>query len=136
MQLEISEGRDNIRKLNLGLVLGDKSGVLHLQSTQTFYIEYDQYQLLRSSPPCSFLVDEGSEMWASADFRLIGLGNPVLQLDGHLAGVMNLTLGHQKRVEISETASNSRLVGGTHVTLEKGLRFKECDTYLPYMYGR
>lgn len=81
-------------------------------------------------------MDEGSEMWASADFRLIGLGNPVLKLDGHLAGVMNLTLGHQKRVEISETASNSRLVGGTHVTLEKGLRFRECDKYLPYMYGR
>lgn len=97
--------------------------MLYLQRTQTFYIEYDQYQVLRSSPPCSFLVDGGSEMWASADFRLIGLGNPVLKLDGHLAGVLNLTLGHQRRVEISETASNSRLVGGIHVTFEKGSGF-------------
>ena len=109
-----------IRKLNLGLVLGDNTGVLHLQNTQKFYIEYNQYKLLRSSPPCSFLVDEGSELWASADFRLIGLGNPTLKLDGHLAGVMNLTLGQDKRVVISETASNSRLVAGTHVTLEQG----------------
>ena len=109
-----------IRKLNLGLVLGDRTGALHLQKMQTFYVEYNQYKVLRSSPPCRFLVDEGSELWVSADFRLIGIGNHALKLDGHLAGVLNLTLAQERRVFISETASNSRLVAGTHVTLEQG----------------
>lgn len=75
-------------------------------------------------------------MWASVDFRLIGLGNFVLKLDGYLVGVMNLILGYQKRVEILETVFNSRLVGGIYVILEKGLRFKECYIYLLDMYGR
>lgn len=119
--LEIADGGDNIDTINLGLILGDKSGYLHIQYKQKFYIEFDKFSVLRSSPPSNFIVRYGGEMWASADFRLIGSEVPALDLDGHLAGVMNLTLDEGRAVHIAQTATNSRWMGGQYVTLDGGI---------------
>jgi hypothetical protein len=105
--LEIANGGDNIKTINLGLILGDKSGYLHIQNKQKFYVEFDAYSVLRSSPPSNFIVRNGGELWLSADIRLIGNQIPALDLDGHLAGVMNLTLDEERIVHVADTASNS-----------------------------
>lgn len=120
VMLEIADGGDTIDMINLGLVLGDKSGYLHIQNLQKFYVEFDKFGVLRSSPPCNFIVRYGGELWASADFRLIGNEIPVLDLDGHIAGVMNLTLDESRVVYIAETATNSRWMGSQYVTLPGG----------------
>jgi hypothetical protein len=118
--LEIANGGDNIKTINLGLILGDKSGYLHIQNKQKFYVEFDAYSVLRSSPPSNFIVRNGGELWLSADIRLIGNQIPALDLDGHLAGVMNLTLDEERIVHVADTASNSRWMGGKYVTLDGG----------------
>lgn len=118
--LEIADGGIDIDVINIGLVLGDMSGFIHIQDGQQFYIEFDAYSVFRSSPPSNFIVDNGGQMWTSSDLRLIGIGDVTLDLDGHLAGAMNLTLEEGRVVTIAKTATNSRWIGGEYVTLEGG----------------
>ncbi|KAK3576663.1 hypothetical protein CHS0354_004948 [Potamilus streckersoni] len=139
--LQIAEGSDNITSINLDLILGDGSGVLHMQSGQSFYIEYDEYSILRSSPPVRYDVDHGAKMYASADLRLIGKHQPVLRLGGHLAGVMNLTLEEGRVVQIGENATNSRIKDGKHVILDNGTLVLsklslQANAKLNYQVGR
>ena len=78
--LEIAAGDDGITSVNLDYVIGDKTGYLHLQDGQTAYVEYSTYQTLRSAPPTNFHIDDGSNIWLSADFKLIGLQQPAMQV--------------------------------------------------------
>ncbi|WAR26297.1 TENX-like protein [Mya arenaria] len=119
--LEIGPGTESITSLNLDLVMGDRSGYLHLQNGQTVFVEYSTYATLRSSPPVNFRIDEGSNIWLSADFKVIGEQQPAMQLDGHLVGVMNLTLEEAVSLYISDTASNSKIVNAQLSTYPNGV---------------
>ena len=124
--LEIADGGSDIDKLNIELVMGDMTGYIHIQDQQQFYVEFDAYSVLRSSPPSNFIVRNGGQMWTSADLRLIGLGKVTLDLDGHLAGALNLTLEEDRVVTIGVTATNSRWIGGKYVTLDGGILIVIC----------
>jgi len=78
--LEIGPGTASIDSINFDLVMGDKSGYLHLQNTQTAFLEYSTYSALRSAPPINFRIDEGSSIWVSSDFKLIGQQIPAVQV--------------------------------------------------------
>lgn len=78
--LEIGPGISNIDSINLDLIMGDKTGYLHLKDTQTAFCEYSTYSALRSAPPINFRIDEGSSIWTSSDFKLIGLQVPAMQV--------------------------------------------------------
>lgn len=136
--LEIADGGSDIDKLNIELVMGDMTGYIHIQDQQQFYVEFDAYSVLRSSPPSNFIVRNGGQMWTSADLRLIGLGKVTLDLDGHLAGALNLTLEEDRVVTIGVTATNSRWIGGEYVTLDGGilivLHFLLPGYYLIWVY--
>jgi len=54
--LEIADGGSDIDKLNIELVMGDMTGYIHIQDQQQFYVEFDAYSVLRSSPPSNFIV--------------------------------------------------------------------------------
>lgn len=123
--LKINAHPEQITSLNLDLVLGDKSGYIHVQSDQTFYIEFDEYHLTRSSPPCSFIIDYGGDLWVSADFRIIGDDRTAMLLEGHLVGMYNLTLEKGRQIIIGENATNARLVGTSYVTLTDGMLNKD-----------
>ncbi|KAH3880016.1 hypothetical protein DPMN_003928 [Dreissena polymorpha] len=110
--LEIAAGRENINSINLDYVMGDRTGYLHLANGQTGYVEYSTYATLRSVPPINFHVDVNSNIWLSADFQLIGIQIPAMQLDGHMVGVRNLTLEENVQMFISDTATNSKVVAG------------------------
>ena len=69
--------------MNFDLVMGDESGYFHMQSGQIMYLEYDEFSVLRSAPPVNFIIDEGSEMWASADFKIIGAGSSAFEVSKH-----------------------------------------------------
>jgi hypothetical protein len=124
--LEIADGGNDINKLNIGLVMGDMTGYIHIQDQQQFYVEFDAYSVFRSSPHSNFIVNNGAQMWISADVRLIGRGKVTLDLDGHLAGVLNLTLEENRVVTIGVTATNSRWIGGEYVTLDGGILIVIC----------
>ena len=51
-----------------------------MQDGQRMYVEYDEYALIRSSPPVNFIIKEGAEMWASADFKVIGTAETAFQV--------------------------------------------------------
>ena len=73
--MEIAEGEENIVSINFDLVMGDKTGYIHMKAGQKGYIEYDEFSLLRSSPPVNFIIDMEADMWASADFKIVGLSD-------------------------------------------------------------
>ena len=41
----------------------------------------------------------------SQDFRVIGADDPAFKLDGHLSGVFNLTLSHDRHFEVGVSLS-------------------------------
>lgn len=78
--LEIGPGTTGIDSINIDLVMGDKTGYLHMQNAQTAFVEYSTYSVLRSAPPLNFRVDEGSSIWTSSDFKIIGQQLPAMQV--------------------------------------------------------
>jgi hypothetical protein len=78
--LEIGPGKDNITTLNIDLMMGDRTGYLHMKGGQTSYLEYSQYSILRSTPPVNFQIDQGSQIWLSSDFKVIGNHVPAFQV--------------------------------------------------------
>ena len=70
--LEIGNGLDDIISINFDLVMGDRSGFIHLQAGQAGFIEYSEFSLLRSMPPVNFIIKNGAQIWLSADFKVIG----------------------------------------------------------------
>ena len=61
--------------MNFDLVMGDKTGYIRMKNGHRVYVEYDEFSVLRSAPPVNFIIDDGAEMWASADFKVVGAGN-------------------------------------------------------------
>jgi hypothetical protein len=86
-----------------------------MQTTDRFYVEFNPYRAVRSSPPCNFIVDEGSELWLSQDFRVVGKALPAVDLRGHMTGVFNMTLSEERHVNVGDQATNSRYLGGEYV---------------------
>ena len=78
--IEMGPGKDNITTLNIDYMMGDKTGYLHMKDGQTSYLEYSQYSILRSTPPVNFQIDEGSQIWLSSDFKVIGTHVPAFQV--------------------------------------------------------
>ncbi len=119
--LEISDGLPQpVKHLSITRMLGDGTGYLHLQAGQVFYVDFEPYLAVRSSPPVNFRVDAGSEVWLSQDFRVVGHATPAFVLDGHMTGVYNLTVAESRQVTVNESTSNSRYVNGEYVTSPPG----------------
>ena len=119
--LEIEDGpSDTVSSVSIHTVLGDSTGFLHLQSDDRFYVEFSPYESVRSSPPCNFIIDEGSELWLPQDFRVVGKASPAVDFQGHMAGVFNLTLAEGREMHIGERATNSRYIVGEYVNSPQG----------------
>ena len=110
----------SISSINIGMLLGDRTSTLHMRSSQTFYIEFAPLFPKRSSPPCNFIVDYGSEIWLSHDFRVIGLADIAVQLNGHMSGVYNITLEEGRKMLLGVNASNARYIAGKYVLSPEG----------------
>ena len=119
-QFEIAAGSDQIRTINIGLIFGDGTGFLHTQNGQAFYVEYNKFQTIRSSPPVNFKLDHGGTIWASSDLRLVGTQDPVLHYAGHLVGVYNLTVAQNRKIILEKSATNGRIINGKHTTFKPG----------------
>ena len=119
--MQIQDGPDHaIDSINIDLVLGDATGLMHSQSGHRFYVEFNPYHAIRSSPPCNFLVEDGSELWLSQDFRVIGKRSPAVDLQGHMTGVFNITLAEGRNMDIGIAATNSRYQDGEYVYSPQG----------------
>ena len=118
---QIANGTAPVSQVNLPLILGDKTGFLDIQNKQKFYVEFSEYHTIRSSPPVNFLVEFGSELWLSADFRVVGATQPALKVKGHLSGVYNLTASEGRHIYFDVGTTNARMVDGKYVNAPKGM---------------
>ncbi|XP_072025321.1 uncharacterized protein [Amphiura filiformis] len=96
-------------------ILGDATGMLHIQGNQIFYVEYTQAAVHRALPPVNFQVDQYGELFLVPDFRIIGLHDPPFYLDGQLSGVYNLTAAEEKEIVIGPHATNAQLNNGSYI---------------------
>lgn len=78
--LEIGAGNSSISSLNLDSVMGDMTGYIHMKLRQTLFVEYSEYSALRSAPPANFHIDNGAQIWLSADYKIIGMQSPAFQV--------------------------------------------------------
>ena len=78
--VQIAAGTNSIDSINIDLQLGDKSGYLHLQNGQRGYLEYDEFSLIRSSPPVNMHLDAGAELWGSSDYKIVGSQVPAFKV--------------------------------------------------------
>ena len=84
---------------------GDGSPLLHVQSNQTFYVEYEKATRKRSNPKANFLVEEHGDLITVNDLRISGDNVPAVDLRGRIRGVTKLTLSTSKECWISRTGS-------------------------------
>ena len=88
----------------IGLVYGDGSPLIHVQSNQTFYMEYQKATSKRSNPKVNFHIEEHGDLITVNDLRISGDRTPV-DLRGSIRGVTKLTLSANKVFQISKTGS-------------------------------
>ena len=82
--------------MNFDLVMGDKTGYFHMQDGQRLFIEYDEFSVLRSAPPVNLIIDNGSEIWASADFKIIGTASVAFEVCSTLTSIYQIQYFYNK----------------------------------------
>ena len=120
-------------------ILGDGSSLLHIQTNQTFYIEYQEVTQRRSFPKVNFKVDYGGEVMLVSDFHVSGEGNPAFELLGRITGVSNLTLTEGRELHVGVQASSALIKGNSYVEkprdglLSFGVFGMEASSQLQYV---
>ena len=94
-----------ISSVHIGLLYGDGSSLLHVQSNQTFYMEYQKATSKRSNPKINFIIEENSDLITVNDFRISGDKSLPIDLRGTIRGVTKFTLSASKVCHISKTGS-------------------------------
>ena len=89
----------------IGLMYGDASPLIHVQSNQTFYMEYQKATSKRSNPKVNFLIEEHGDLITVNDLRISGGKTPAIDLRGTVRGVIKFTLSTSKACHISEKGS-------------------------------
>lgn len=84
---------------------GDGSPLIHVQSNQTFYMEYQKATSKRSNPRVNFLIEKHGDLITVNDLRISGDKTPTVDLRGTIRGVTKFTLSTSKVCHISETGS-------------------------------
>ena len=103
-------------ELSILTVLGDSSGLVDINSSQTFYIEYTAAVDRRSVPPVNFHVSRDATVFLPADFRIIGDMDPPFYLDGQMMGVYNLTVGESRELQIGVHATSIQINNGSYLS--------------------
>lgn len=96
-------------------ILGDTSGVLHIQAGQSFYIEYTVADNRRSIPPVNFDLDVNGTLYLPADFCSKGNKEEPFVWEGLVIGVYNYTLPEGKVLNLGIDASNTQLNDGQYI---------------------
>ena len=84
---------------------GDGSPLIHVQSDQDFYMEYQKATSKRSNPKVNFLIEEHGNLITVNDLRISGDKTPPIDLRGAIRGVTKFTLSTSKICQISKTGS-------------------------------
>ena len=76
---------------------GDKTGVMHLQTGQTMWVEYKESETTYTVAPISYTTDEGSMLVLPSEVVLLGTRT---KFHGFLVGVHNLTIADSAKVNL------------------------------------
>ena len=70
----------------------DGSALVHVQTNQTFYIEYHPEMTRRSISKINYLVERRSVLYFPTDVVIMGLNTPAVELQGSIVGALNVTV--------------------------------------------
>lgn len=94
--------------------VGDRTGQLHIRENQIVYAEVVESQTNRTEAPCSFFLDQGSELIVPAEFHVHGIRSVI---NGRLTGVHFLFIEDSASLTISNTAETAIIENRTYVDI-------------------
>lgn len=96
--------------------LGDRTGLLHLRTGQTIFVESVLKEKNETFSPCSFRLDNGSESIFSENVHLLGTRTVI---GGLITGVIELILEDEADVVFYSTANTAFLKDDKHIQMTK-----------------
>ena len=119
----------------VGLVYGDGSSLFHVQSNQTFYMEYQKATSKRSNPKINLLIKEHGDLITVNDLRISGGMIPAIDLRGTIRGVTKFTLSTSRVCQVSKTGSITVAIhreNSSAVAINLGMLSLEYDSKLVF----
>lgn len=101
--------------------IGDKTGQLHLRRAQKAYVEVVEAVLNRTEAPCSFIIDEKSEIILPGLVYIHGTNSSV---SGTVTGVQDLYVDSQALIVFWSSANTAQLENGTYTQVTKPGHFR------------
>ncbi len=93
---------------------GDQTGLFHLRESQTLYVEYQVSVANETRAPCSFRIDDGSEIFLPEIVDLLGTRT---WLAGRITGVQALYITQGADVVFLSTAQTALIENGQYTML-------------------
>ena len=97
---------DNVEQVNVTIhkFIGDKTGQVHVREKQKVFVEYVESETNKTEAPCSFILDEGSEIIFPSEVHIHGTNST---FGGLITGVIELYLENGTWVEFLSTGNTA-----------------------------
>ena len=111
VSLALKEDNSTTKTLTIDKVYGDKSGRIHLKTSQVCYLE--QYQSLTKTA-VNLWVDSGAKIYLSQLVYIIGQGEIAFRWYGEIIGVQHMRIVPGRVINIGPTAQTSFVRDGKY----------------------
>ena len=101
--------------------IGDKTGQLHLRRGQKAYVEVVEAVLNRTEAPCSFIIDDKSEIIFPAEVYIHGTNSSI---SGTVTGVQDLYVESRAWIVFWSSANTALIENGTYTQITKAGNFR------------
>lgn len=100
--------------------LGDGTGRFHLRRDQRIFVEVVESKTNETLAPCSFKIDDGSEIIFPSTVMLYGSRSI---FEGRITGVIDLFVASGGRAEFSSTSQTAKIENRRYVYIDKNGNF-------------
>lgn len=100
--------------------LGDGTGRFHLRRDQRIFVEVVESETNETLAPCSFKIDNGSEILFPSTVKLYGSRSI---FEGRITGVIDLFVANGGRAEFSSTSQTAKIENRQYVYIDKNGNF-------------
>ncbi|PIK55148.1 Tenascin-X [Apostichopus japonicus] len=100
--------------------IGDKTGQIHIRYNQEVYVEVVESESNHTEAPCSFLIDDGSEIFFPSEVHLHGTRT---EMHGRVTGVHKMFIEDQADVIWTSTAQTAIKENGEYIHLSEDGNF-------------
>ena len=101
-------------------VFGDNTGLIHIQTAQSFYFNYQLYRKTSCRLTFNLKLDHGGNAYLADTTYIQGAGLVALEVNGTINGIQNLVVAEKRFVKIHPSTSTRRIINGRIVRSPDG----------------